>query len=115
MGRPVTYFEIGCRDRATAAFYAELFEWGVDEQPHSSVFDTGGGGIDGHLASLGHEPHTYTIFYVQVDDLTATIDRAVALGARTLVGPLPIPDGAFAWISDPEGNTVGLIEPTPRT
>lgn len=111
MGRPVTYFEIGCRDRATAAFYAELFEWGVDEQADSSVFDTGGP-INGHLAALGHESHTYTIFYVQVDDLAATLEHAASLGAKTLVGPLPIPDGRFAWIADPEGNTVGLIEPS---
>ena len=73
------YFEIGCRDRAAgAAFYAELFDWDVHDGGDSSAFTTNAGrGIDGHLAALGHEPHAYTIFYVEVEDLDATIARAV--------------------------------------
>jgi predicted enzyme related to lactoylglutathione lyase len=37
--------------------------------------------------------------------------RATALGATTLVGPVAIPDGAFAWIRDPQGTTIGVIQP----
>lgn len=113
MGRPVVYFEIGCRDRtAGAAFYAALFDWEVDAAGDSSAFTTNAGrGIDGHLASLGHEPHTYTMFYVEVDDLDATLARATSLGGSTLVGPVEIPDGRFAWLQDPQGNTVGVIQP----
>jgi uncharacterized protein len=113
MGRPVVYFEIGCRDRAAGtAFYRDLFGWEVTEGTLSSALATGEGGIDGHLAALGHEPHTYTIFYVDVADLDVAIERAVTLGGELLVGPAPIADGRFAWIADPQGNTVGLIEPT---
>ncbi len=115
MGRPVTYFEVGGRDRAVLAeFYAALFDWGVEETEHDVQVDTNAGvGIDGHLVSLGHEPHTYTMFYVDVEDIDESLERATALGGRTLAGPLPIPDGRFAWISDPEGNTVGLVETAP--
>jgi uncharacterized protein len=114
VGRPVVYFEIGCRDRAAgAAFSSSLFEWDVDGAGDSSAFTTNAGrGIDGHLAALGHEPHAYTIFYVEVDDLDATLARAAELGGATLLGPVAIPDGTFAWLSDPQGNTVGVIQPT---
>lgn len=115
MGRPVVYFEIGCRDRAAgSAFYSSLFDWDVDDVGDSSAFTTNAGrGIDGHLAALGHPPHAYTIFYVEVEDLTQTLARAAELGGSTLVGPVVIPDGVFAWLSDPQGNTIGLIQPAP--
>ena len=61
--------------------------------------------------SLGHEPHHYTIFYVQVDDVQACLDKAAALGGKTLVPPVDIPTGKFAWMQDPEGSTVGLFKP----
>jgi len=113
MGNPVVYFEVGCRDRdASDAFYAALFDWDLERREHSSVIDTGGGGINGHIASLGHEPHTYTMFYVEVDDLDASLRRTEALGGRTIVGPTTAPDVTFAWIADPEGNVIGLIEAT---
>jgi hypothetical protein len=114
VGRPVVYFEIGCRDRAAgAAFYAALFDWAADPTGDSTTFATNAGrGIDGHLAALGHEPHTFTMFYVEVDDLDATLARATELGGATLVGPVAIPDGTFAWLTDPEGNTIGVLQPS---
>jgi predicted enzyme related to lactoylglutathione lyase len=67
--------------------------------------------IAGHIASLGHEPHQYTIFYVEVEDIGAALAKAESLGGKTIVGPIPIPTGSFAWFSDPGGNTVGLMQP----
>ena len=61
--------------------------------------------------SLGHEPHHYTMFYVEVDDVQAYLDRAAALGGKMLVPPIKIPTGTFAWLSDLDGNTVGLFKP----
>lgn len=112
MGRPVVHFEIGCRDKAkTAEFYGSLFDWTMQEMGPATMISTGAdGGIAGHITSLGHEPHNYTIFYVQVDDVDAYLKNAESLGGKTLVPPLPIPTGKFAWMSDPEGNTVGLFE-----
>ena len=68
-------------------------------------------GIHGHISVLGHEPHHYTIFYVQVDDVQSYLDKAGALGGKTLVPPVDIPTGTFAWLADPDGNTVGLWKP----
>lgn len=110
MGRPVVHFEIGCRDiHQTEAFYQQLFGWSMSNAGAASTIDTAAAtGIDGHLTALGHEPHRYTIFYVDVDDLQACIDQAQQLGGKMLVPPVDIPGGAFAWICDPDGNTVGL-------
>ena len=113
MGRPVVHFEIGCRDRArTGDFYAKLFGWQVTAAGPASNVDTGSPkGIQGHITSLGHEPEHYIAFYVDVEDVQAALDKAVELGGKKIVGPIPIPTGTFAWFADPDGNVVGLLKP----
>lgn len=104
---PVVHFEIGCRDlAATRDFYQKMFEWPIDEQ-----FQITEAGLAGHLVSLGHEPQHYTMFYVQVDDVAEAIAKAESLGGKKLVGPVTIPTGTFAWIMDPQQNTIGLWKP----
>lgn len=109
MAHPVVHFEIGCRDRAkTEQFFGELFGWHIGP---ASTIDTGSPqGIPGHITSLGHEPQHYTMFYVEVDDVQASLDKATALGGKTVVPPVKIPTGTFAWFSDPDGNTIGLLK-----
>jgi predicted enzyme related to lactoylglutathione lyase len=111
MSHPVVHFEIGCQDaETTAAFYTAAFGWKV-EGPMGMI-DTGAGtGIQGHIAALGHEPHQFTHFYIQTDDVAASLAQVEALGGKTVVPPVPIPSGTFAWFSDPEGNVVGLWKP----
>ena len=113
MGQPVVHFEIGCRDRAkTEKFFTDLFGWHIPPNDPAGAIDTGSTqGIAGHITSLGHEPQHYTIFYVEVDDVQAYLDKAVALGGKTLVPPIKIPTGTFAWLSDLDGNTIGLFKP----
>jgi predicted enzyme related to lactoylglutathione lyase len=113
MGQPVVHFEIGCRDSGkTADFFAKMFDWQMQAMGPATMIHTGSSaGIQGHISSLGHEPHQYTTFYVQVDDVQAYLDKAASLGGKTLVPPVEIPSGTFAWFSDPEGNTVGLWKP----
>ena len=108
MGQPVVHFEIGCRDRAkTDHFFSELFGWRIGP----ADLDTGSqAGIQGHVTSLGHEPQHYTMFYVEVDDIQASLDKATALGGKTVVPPVKIPTGTFAWFSDLDGNIIGLVK-----
>jgi uncharacterized protein len=102
----VVHFEIGGTDIAkSTAFYSALFGWKILDGPAKMI---DGAGITGHLNALGHEPSNYTVVYVAVDDIKAYIAKAEGLGAQTLVGPIAIPAGQFAWISDPTGTTVGL-------
>ena len=79
----------------------------MEDAPPATFIQTGDD-VGGHITALGHEPHNYTIFYVKVDDVKACLEKAGALGGRTLVPPIAIPNGAFAWFADPEGNTIGL-------
>ncbi len=113
MGQPVVHFEIGCRDVGkTHQFFSELFGWHIQQAGPAAVIDTASQrGVPGHITSLGHEPYHYTMFYVEVDDIQAYLDKAVALGGKIVVPPVKIPTGTFAWFSDLDGNTIGLLKP----
>src|SRR4029077_5722859 len=110
MARPVVHFEIGCKDRTkNQEFYGKLFDWKIDPMgPSAAMIAAETGGIGGHITALRHEPNHYTIFYVEVDDVAAYLEKVKALGGKTLVPPVEIPTGTFAWMQDPEGNTIGL-------
>jgi len=112
MAHPVIHFEIGCKDKAqTSAFYREVFGWAIDAGPMGTI-DTGSAeGIAGHIVALGHEPHQFTNFYIQTDDVAASLNKVEAEGGKTVVPPVDIPAGTFAWFADIEGNTVGLWKP----
>ena len=112
MGNPVVHFEIGCRDRgATTHFYRELFGWSITDTGVSSDIAAGSPeGIAGHIIALGHEPQNYTLFYVEVSDVAAYLTKAESLGGKTIVPPIPIPTGVLAWLADPEGNHVGVLQ-----
>jgi predicted enzyme related to lactoylglutathione lyase len=112
MGRPVVHFEIGCTNsQSTQEFYAKMFDWKIEQMGPAAMIAAESGGITGHITALGHEPHHYTTFYVDVEDVQAYLDKAGKLGGKTLVPPVDIPSGTFAWMQDPEGNTVGLWKP----
>jgi uncharacterized protein len=110
MGRPVVHFEIGCRDSTkTQEFYRKLFDWKIEGMgPAAAMIAPEPPGVGGHITAPGHEPHHYTIFYVDVEDVPAYLAKAESLGGKTLVPPVEIPYGTFAWMQDPEGNMVGL-------
>ena len=109
MGRAVVHFEIGCKDSPkTQEFYRKMFDWKIEAMGPAAMIAGEAGGITGHITALGHEPQHYTIFYVDVDDVAASLHQAESLGGKTLVPPIDIPTGTFAWMQDPEGNTVGL-------
>jgi len=113
MGNPVVHFDIGCKDTGAAGrFYSSLFGWTTQQMGPALMADTGSKeGIQGHFTALGHEPHHYTMFYVQVDDVAASLAKAESLGGKVVVPPQQIPTGGFAWFSDPDGNVIGLWKP----
>jgi predicted enzyme related to lactoylglutathione lyase len=114
MPNPVVHFEIGCRDREkTTAFYQQLFDWQMTPGPMSTDIHTGPGEpVTGHIVSLGHEPHNYTNFYVQVPSLTEALQKAEKLGGKIIIPPVPIPgrNDSFAWFADPDGNIIALLQ-----
>ena len=116
MSHPVVHFEIGCKDKAKVSdFYGRVFGWKIDPGPMGMI-DTGStAGIPGHIAALGHEPHQFTHFYIETDEVASSLAKVEAEGGKTLVPPVEIPHGIFAWFADVEGNTVGLWKPKPTS
>ena len=111
MADPVVRFEIGAADdQPLVRFYGELFGWGLEAVADGyTVVDTrGGGGISGGIGrSQSGEP--WATFYVEVEDLQASLDRAEALGGRTVWPATELPGMAFAMLGDPDGLPVGLL------
>ena len=86
MNHPVVHFEIGCKDKAaTSAFYASAFGWAIESGPMGGIQTGSADGIQGHIAALGHEPHQFTHFYVQTDDVAQTLAQIEGLGGKTIV------------------------------
>jgi len=121
MVKPVVHFEIWSYEHTKLGeFYSKLFEWKVDfNNPMDyGVVDAGGAatggkaGINGGIMKPkpGGIPASHLTFYVQVEDLQGTLDKAASLGGETVVPPTPIPGvGKMALLKDPEGNVVGLF------
>lgn len=116
MGKPVVHWEIWAQDhKKMGEFYRQLFDWNVNfNNPMDyGLVETGGkGGINGGIMKPkpGPIPASHLTFYVQVEDLQATLDKANGLGGEVLVQPTPIPGiGKMAIFKDPEGNAIGLF------
>lgn len=116
MPSPVVHFEIGSKDSVRLSqFYGELFGWTFlelgDVRP---IIEGLEGGPSGMLNTLGHPPENYVLIYIQVDDVSAALDKVIAGRGKVLVGPADLPDGrTFAWFRDPAGNMIGLLSPLP--
>jgi uncharacterized protein len=110
MANPVVRFEIGAADdQPLVKFYGELLGWDLQAvaDGYSLVDTRGGRGINGGIGrSQTGEP--WAPFYVEVDDLQASLDRADALGGRTVWPVTELPGMAFAMFHDPDGLLVGL-------
>ena len=110
--RPIVHWEIVARDlEVQSDFYRQLFHWDISDGPFAQVGAGLGGpepGPAGHLRA-GAEPAV--VLYVQVGDLSATLARARELGGEVTSDPFDLPDGpTVAFITDPEGNAVGLVQ-----
>jgi len=112
MTNEVNYFEIGSPDpERSKAFYGTLFEWSVGEPAmpaRYSMIDENRGGL-WDTSQMGGA--NWAIFYVQVEDVHAAIERAQELGAVVVV---PLVDNGrieFAHLADPLGNRFGIWRP----
>jgi predicted enzyme related to lactoylglutathione lyase len=113
VGNPVVHFEIGAADDGPLAeFYGKLFSWGL--RPYSgggyTTIDTrGGGGINGGIGrSQTGEP--WSSFYVETEDLRATLDRANELGGTTVMPVTNLGPVSIAMFGDPDGLLIGLVQ-----
>ena len=115
-----THFELASSDlEKTAAFYREVFGWGVYkwEGPVDYwLVDTGDAstpGINGGLMASGGE-FKGTINTIQVDDIDAAIAKVKANGGEMIMDKDTIPGvGYQAYFKDNVGIIVGLHQAFP--
>jgi predicted enzyme related to lactoylglutathione lyase len=118
MPNPVVHFEIIAKDAAAAmAFYNELFGWNADannEFNYGIVQKQGDDGIPGGIGGSFDGEQSFVTFYVQVDDLQATLDKVETMGGKTVMPPMEIPGSVtMAQFVDPEGHRIGLVQAAP--
>ena len=127
MAQPVVHFEIIGRDpQRLRDFYGALFGWEFDTSAPVSAAVSGpddygftepggageGPGIPGGVGG-GPDYPPRVIFYVGVEAVEATLQRAENLGGRASAraGPRPKPGLVIGHFTDPEGNLVGVAGP----
>ena len=115
MDHKVIHFEIQGRDgKKSQEFYASLFGWKIDANNpmQYGIVAADAPGIGGGICQSMGQP--LVTFYVSADDLAATLEKAKRLGGKTVLPPQEVPGGPQnALFSDPDGNVVGLVKPTP--
>ncbi|MCX8213781.1 MAG: hypothetical protein OTJ97_04630 [SAR202 cluster bacterium] len=69
-----------------------------------------GKGIDGGIMEAQDGAPNMVTFYVESDDIQASLDKAVKLGGKVLMPVTEAPMVTFVLFSDPEGNVIGLVK-----
>jgi predicted enzyme related to lactoylglutathione lyase len=120
----VVHFEIPFDDKKRAMkFYADVLGWKLTDMEQmdyvmaetvatdeTTRMPTEPGSINGGLFKRPKEAPHPTI-YVAVDSIDAALEKAKSAGGKVVTPNTPIPGmGAFARISDTEGNVIGLFQ-----
>lgn len=132
---PVSFDHVGLSVRdldAATTFYAAAFDYAPEFPFRLEAIDTRGIMLvhpSGHRLELFERPdavaglqgltplealgtHGFGHFALTAGDIDVPFERAVGAGARPVVppGPSPEPGVRFAFLADPEGNLVELVQ-----
>jgi len=115
MANPVVHFEVVGKDaEALRKFYSEAFGWKLQDVMEGAYYMVGPGAEGAIAGGIGAAPDGGTghvMFYVQVDDPAAELEKINSLGGSTVSEPMDVPDGpTIAHFADPEGHVVGLVK-----
>jgi len=110
----VIHFEVVGKDgKALQSYYSKLFGWKLNTD------NPGGYGMSdpadtGLIVGIGSTPDGsagHVTGYVTVDDIDATLAKAVELGGRVIMPKFsPGPGALIALVADPEGHVLGLTQ-----
>ena len=116
MGAPVIQWEIVSKNAGQLQnFYSELFDWKVDTNNplgYGLVDTQNDRGIPGGIGEPQPGDNGHLTFYVMVDDLQKTLDKAEELDGKTVMPPMEVPGAGvtLAMFLDPEGHLIGLTK-----
>lgn len=121
--RSVVHFEIPADDVARAKeFYSAVFDWQLQDMPDmdytivqttevdQNQMPTTPGSINGGLIRRSQDTPA-PVLTVDVESIDQALKQVQAAGGRVVRERTEIPGmGAYAYFTDPEGNTLGLWE-----
>jgi predicted enzyme related to lactoylglutathione lyase len=122
--RGVVHFEIPADDVARAkGFYGSVFDWQLQDMPdmaytvarttevdEQTQVPTSPGAINGGLVPRSADTPT-PVLTVDVESIDQALKQVEDAGGRVVRPRTEIPGmGAFAYVTDTEGNTLGLWE-----
>jgi len=116
MPNPFVHLELTTPDvPAAKTFYSEMFGWTFEDMQmgpdmtYSTFKPESGPG--GGMFTMPGAP-TFWLPYVGVQDINASTEKAVSLGATVHKGPMEIPNvGWMTILVDPTGATIAMFEP----
>jgi uncharacterized protein len=123
--RSVVHFEIPADDVARAKeFYRSVFDWQLQDMPEmdytivqttavdENQMPTAPGAINGGLMRRSQDTPS-PVLTIDVESIDQALKQVGAAGGRIVKERTEIPGmGAYAYFTDPEGNTLGLWETT---
>ncbi|HZG76042.1 MAG TPA: VOC family protein [Paenibacillus sp.] len=109
MGK-VVGFELNSQESEKASvFYSNVFGWEVSE-PRWGYRSVHTGGIPGGIAQGPHDyPHGVRI-QIEVSSIDETVSKAVANGALVVRDKMEFDEFFLAYLVDPTGLGIGLIQ-----
>lgn len=130
----VTHFEIPANDKEKAKqFYSSVFEWQINDIPvqmgggegsyttattvdvdQQTMVPTEPGAINGAIIARD-ATRSAPVITVTVESIEESLQKVTSAGGSVVDERQEIPGmGAYAYVSDPSGNVVGLWENAPR-
>jgi predicted enzyme related to lactoylglutathione lyase len=119
----VVHFEIPFDDKPRAKkFYTEVFGWQLTEFPQMEYVMAATTAVDeqqrpkdpgaingGMFQRIKDAPHP--TIYIAVSSIDEALKKIANAGGKVVTPKTPIPDmGAFARVTDTEGNVIGMFE-----
>lgn len=111
--------ELGTRDvDAAKAFYGAVFGWGFEDQDMGEMgtyteWKLGDASIGGMMDVSGRLPDqipAHWLVYFAVENTDAAVEQAKGSGGGVSFGPINIPAGRFAVVTDPFGAAFAVIQ-----
>src|SRR3954469_17131935 len=97
--------------KAAQKFYGKVFAWNLKDMPgmNYTMIDVGGGTGGGMQLKPMPDAPTGWMPYVQVDDVKATVAKAVKAGATAMLPFQEIGEmGSIGVFADPNGAVIGV-------